>query len=56
MKKVIKYIIDGLESFSDDSHEEQIKAIRLMFFEGAILKKYFFKKEILKICFLREKL
>ena len=56
MKKVIKYIIDGLESFSDDSHEEKIKALRLMFFERVILKMYFFKKKILKICFLREKL
>ena len=33
--------VDGLEISSDDSDEEQIKAIRLMFFDGESLKMYF---------------
>ena len=38
-KTVISYIIDDLESFSDDSDEEQIKAMRLMFFENIFFEK-----------------
>ena len=42
-KKVITHINYSLSNFSftDESDEEQIKAIRLMIFEQAILKTYF---------------
>ena len=43
-KKVIRHIIDHLESFfddSDDSDEEWIKAMKLMFLEERILKMQF---------------
>ena len=36
-KKVISYIIDNSECSSDDSYEEQIKAMKLMFLEKKIL-------------------
>ena len=48
-KKRFRYIIDDLESSSldsddfEDSEEEQIKALRLIFFERAILKNVFTK-------------
>ena len=45
-KKDIRYIIDDLESSSndsDDSDDEQIKAMRLLFFEETILKMHIFK-------------
>ena len=57
-KKCFRYIIDDLESSSldsddfEDSEEEQIKAIRLTFFERAILNKVFIKQAILKNYFL----
>ena len=57
-KKRFRYIIDDLESsFHDsddfeDSEEEQIKAIRLTFFERAILNNVFIKQAILKNYFL----
>ena len=41
IKKVIRHIIDDLESsfdYSDDSEEELIKAMTLMFLEKTILK------------------
>ena len=50
--KVLRHIIDHLQSSSDDSDdfdEKQIKAIRLMCFENV-----FFEKVILKMSFLRE--
>ena len=47
-KNVIRNIIGGLESFADDSDEEQIKAIRLIFFEKASLKIYFLKVSSLR--------
>ena len=37
-KKVISYIIDNSECSSDDSDEEQIKAMKLMFLEKKILQ------------------
>ena len=40
-KKVIRHVIGDLESSSEDSDEEQIKAIRLMFFDRAISNMYF---------------
>ena len=40
----VRYIIDDLESSSDDSDEEQIKATRLMFSEKAILKIFSLRK------------
>ena len=45
-KKVIRHINDNLSDFpySDESNDEQIKAIRLMVFERTILKMYFLKK------------
>ena len=46
-KKVIRHI-DDLESSSDDSddsNEELIKAMKLMFLEKTILKMYFFREE-----------
>ena len=46
-KRVIRNIINNLESFSDDSDdfdEEEIKAIKLMFLEKTI-----FERAILKI-------
>ena len=46
-KRVIRNIINNLESFSDDSDdfdEEEIKAIKLMFLEKTI-----FERPILKI-------
>ena len=59
-KKVNRYIIDDLESSSDDSDEDQIKAMRLIFSKKAISKIYFLKissfresnieKEILEKC------
>ena len=73
-KKVIRHIIDDLGSFSDyseDSDEEQIKAMQLTFFEniffenviskkcifeGAISKMPFFQVAVSKMYFLREKL
>ena len=42
---MIRHIIDDLESSSDDSDEKLIKAIRLMFFEGAIFKMYFSREQ-----------
>ena len=36
-KKVISYIIDNSECSSDDSDEEQIKAMKLIFLEKIIL-------------------
>ena len=39
-----------MESSSDNSDEEYIKAVRLMLFETAILKMYFVGA-ILKMCF-----
>ena len=36
-KKVISYIIDNSECSSDDSDEEQIKAMNLIFLEKKIL-------------------
>ena len=57
-KKCFRYIIDDLESSSldsddfEDSEEEQIKAIRLTFFERAILNNVFIKQAILKNYFL----
>ena len=57
-KKRFRYIIDDLESSSldsddfEDSEEEQIKALRLIFFERAILKNVFTKWAILKNYFL----
>ena len=57
-KKRFRYIIDDLESSSldsddfEDSEEEQIKAIRLRFFERAILNNVFIQQAILKNCFL----
>ena len=51
-KKAIKHIIDDLQSSfddSDDSDEEQIKAMRLRCFENHV-----FEKVILKNVFLRE--
>ena len=36
-KKVISYIIDNSECSSDDSDEEQIKAMKLIFLEKKIL-------------------
>ena len=36
-KKVISYIIDNSECSSDDSDEEQIKAMKLIFLEKNIL-------------------
>ena len=47
-KNVIRNIIGGLESFVGDSDEEQIKAIRLIFFEKASLKIYFLKVSSLR--------
>ena len=47
-KNVIRNIIGGLESFAGDSDEEQIKAIRLIFFEKASLKIYFLKVSSLR--------
>ena len=47
-KNVIRNIIGGLESFAGDSVEEQIKAIRLIFFEKASLKIYFLKVSSLR--------
>ena len=45
-KKVIRHINDNLSDFpySDESNDEQIKAIRLMVFERTILKLYFLKE------------
>ena len=45
-KKVIRHINDNLNDFpySDESNDEQIKAIRLMVFERTILKMYFLKE------------
>ena len=72
-KKVIRHIIDDLGSSSndsDDSDEEQINSMRLMFFEnvlrekiifrkcifeGAILKTSFFEGAISKMYFLMER-
>ena len=42
-KNVIRNIIGGLESFAGDSDEEQIKAIRLIFFEKAKFENIFFE-------------
>ena len=67
-KKVIRYISDNLNDFSssDESVEEQIKAIRLIIFDGTILRMYFlrgqlkdnflfntsfFNKSLFKLCF-----
>ena len=62
-KKLIRHITDDLESSSDDSDEEYIKAIRLVFlwesnfesvfFGKAILKNVFYERAILKMPFLR---
>ena len=55
-KKVIRPIIDDLESFSDDSDdsdEKYIKAMKLMFLEKTIFKNVFFERIILKMYFLR---
>ena len=72
-KKVIRHIIDDLGSFSDDSEdsdEEQIKAMKIMFFEniffekviskkcifeGTTSKMSFFQVAVSKMYFLREK-
>ena len=45
-KKVIRHINVNLSDFpySDESNDEQIKAIRLMVFERTILKMYFLKE------------
>ena len=48
---MIRHIIDDLETSSDDSDEEEIKATRLMFFEKAIVKMSF-----LKFYYLRKQL
>ena len=67
-KKVIRYISDNLNDFSssDESVEEKIKAIRLIIFDGTILRMYFlrgqlkdnflfntsfFNKSLFKLCF-----
>ena len=42
-EKVIRNIMDDLESSSDDYDKEQIKAMSLMCFEKAILKNTFFE-------------
>ena len=50
-KKVIRHIIDDLGSFSDDSEdsdEEQIKAMKIMFFENIFFEKVISKKCILE--------
>ena len=44
-KKVNRHIIDDLESSSDDSDEEKIKAMKLMFLEKKILKMYFLREQ-----------
>ena len=49
-KSFSRHIIVDLESSSDDSYEEQIKAMKVIFFEKAILKKKFSNR-----FFLREK-
>ena len=46
---VIRHINDNLSDFSssdeaNNSNEEQIKAMRLMFFEGAILKAHILRE------------
>ena len=51
-KKVIRHIIDGLESSSDnsdDSDEWLIKAMKLMFLGKTVLK-----TKLCKMCFLTE--
>ena len=51
-KKVIRHIIEDLGSFSDDSDdsdEEQIKTMKIMFFENI-----FFEKVISKKCIFEE--
>ena len=50
-KKVIRHIIDDLESPFDDSHdseEEEIKAVKLMFLEKTILKIKFSRNYFLR--------
>ena len=46
-KKVIRHIIDDLESSSD---KEQINAMRLMLFENVFFEKLILEKAILKKC------
>ena len=51
-KKVITHIIDNLESSSDDSEdsdEEKIKAMKLMFLEKTVFENAFFEESILKM-------
>ena len=40
-KKIVRHIIDGLHSSSDDSDEEQIKDMKLIFLEKTVLKNQF---------------
>ena len=47
-KKVIRHNIDDLESSSDDSDEEQIKAMKLMFLEKTILKMQYSETDFLR--------
>ena len=54
-EKVISHVTDGLEIYSDDSHEEQIKTKyqnNVFFFseqfQRAILKIYFLKMSVLR--------
>ena len=64
-KKVIRHIIDDFGSFSDDSEhsdKEQIKAMKIMFFENIFFEKViskrcmsFFQLAVSKMYFLREK-
>ena len=41
---MIRYITDDLEISSDDFYEEQINKYYGVFFEGAILKIFFFRE------------
>ena len=53
-KKVVRHIIDDLESssddsdHSDDSDEEQIKDMKLMFLKETVFENEFFEGAILK--------
>ena len=52
--KVIKYIINDLESSSDDSDKNRLKLNIRIFFEAATLENVIFEITVLQMCFLRE--
>ena len=54
IEKLILHGIDDFESSSDDSDEEQIKAVRVIYFSERHFENVVFERAILKMYFMTE--